>query len=80
MANHPGPSGQLQQHQQQQQRGALEASRIREVWAENMEEEFAYIRAAIDQEPGYRFVAMVRPSAVSPLASRAQANKLVPAF
>lgn len=58
MANHPGSSSQLQQ-QQQQQRGALEASRIREVWAENMEEEFAYIRAAIDQEPGYRFVAMV---------------------
>lgn len=69
MANqHPQHQQQQQQQsqqmnsQQQQQRGSLEASRIREVWAENMEEEFAYIRAAIDQEPGYRFVAMVRPS------------------
>ena len=33
-------------------------SRIREVWAENLAEEMAYIRAAIDEYP---FVAMVRP-------------------
>ncbi|KAK4052026.1 CCR4-NOT core DEDD RNase subunit [Microbotryomycetes sp. JL201] len=34
------------------------AARIKDVWADNLEQEFAYIRAAIDQEPGYKFVAM----------------------
>jgi len=38
--------------QQQQQ----QTNRIKEVWAENLEEEMSYIRAAIDKYP---FVAMV---------------------
>ncbi|KAK4051262.1 CCR4-NOT core DEDD RNase subunit [Microbotryomycetes sp. JL221] len=33
-------------------------NRIKDVWADNLEQEFAYIRAAIDQDPGYKFVAM----------------------
>lgn len=34
----------------------MASPRIREVWAENLDEEMTYIRAAIDQYP---FVAMV---------------------
>lgn len=35
------------------------AERIREVWANNLEEEMSYLRAAIEKYP---FVAMVRPA------------------
>jgi hypothetical protein len=38
------------------------ASRIREVWAENLEDEMANIRIAVEKYP---FVAMVRHSPIS---------------
>ena len=43
-----------------------QTNRIKEVWAENLEEEMSYLRAAIDRYP---FVAMV--SLLSPLLSLA---------
>lgn len=46
-------------------------SRIREVWAENLEEEMGYIRNAIQDYP---FVAMVS-RALSPLAMSTRSDR-----
>lgn len=47
----------------------LSTPRIREVWADNLDEEMSIIRRAIDQYP---FVAMVRPLPAFPCQPRAR--------
>ncbi|KAM0788043.1 CCR4-NOT transcription complex subunit 7 [Microbotryomycetes sp. NB124-2] len=61
-SNHNGPnnsnSNSSSSNNANSSAAAAATARIKDVWADNLEQEFAYIRAAIDQEPGYKFVAM----------------------